>query len=232
MKKGDRIQTAKSYKGEIRHGVALSISGGKVTMLGDDGSTTLRAPLAAFAPSPLPFPPSLRSTLKRGDRVKWVDEETKEERLGVVEKASLPFLTVVMDGGESTIKAVAGVFSPSDKPLPTDGVPTPMDAYEVKGYRKTAGHDDSQPFVGAVHRDGRKILDASNDGWGGCNRYRGDMADVRRMHDDAKAWAAAFGHGDTIEPEDLWLDWYANYRPYGGLAADYLRPLGKGRGGE
>lgn len=194
-------------------------------MLCDDGVSTLRGPLIAFISSDKLFPATLKTDLAKGDRVWWTDEETREERHGVVEKVQLCFVTAVTDGGGNTIKAVAGVFSRSDKPLPCDCVATPMDAYQVRGYRKTAGHEESQPFVARVYRDGKKILAAENDGRGGCNLYRGSRSDLGRFQADGTAWAAAFGHLNAVEPEDCWLDWFVNYRPFGGLAADYLRSL-------
>jgi len=228
MKKNDRVATVKPHQGAICHGIVMGVSSGKLRVLLDDGVTVLRGGHAAFVPSSLPLPEKLRNPFAKNDRVAW--NAGGDFLHGTVIRVSGFTLKVVADGGMSEVSGDFTLFKSSNKPLAAYSAPSPMAAYEVRGYREVAGHDDSTPFIASIYRDGKKVFSASDDGWGGGASYRGATEDVERFHRDAREWAVANGGSDyEFGASDLWVEWYACRRPYGCSAREYLtEPLGSG----
>jgi hypothetical protein len=146
-----------------------------------------------------------------------------------VTKVSIKTAKVTASDGEFEYTVPFGAIKPSDKPVEKDP-PSPMDAYEVRKYKEVAGHDDSQPFQAEIWKNGKKILIASNDGWGGSNNYspanwesEGCKEDLSQFHKDADAWQLQFGIKKPFEPADDWIAWYAYSRPVGITAAQYCK---------
>ena len=158
--------------------------------------------------------------MTKGDRVET--EIAGETVRGTVLRITNGIAKVAVDGGKCTARGLATKFRPTDVPAPRDPQ-TPADRWAVEGYRAIRGHGDSPTFHAWVTLDGKRVLEAMNDGHGGCNEYRGDPDVRRRLFDDAKAWAEALCPGAlTFEQADTWVDWHANQRPYGVLAQAML----------
>ncbi len=158
--------------------------------------------------------------MTKGDRVET--EYKGQTVLGTVLRVLNGAAKVAIDGGKITLRGPATAFRPTDVPAPRDP-PTPADRWAVDGYRQIRGHGDSPTFHAWLTLDGRRVLEAMNDGRGGCNEYRGDVEVQRRLHDDMTAWSEALCPGAlTFEQADTWLDWYATQRPYGVLARTML----------
>jgi hypothetical protein len=174
-------------------------------------------------------------TFSKGDRV---EADIKGGvQLGTVEKVSGAKVTVVLDGGRASISGPPGAFRPSNVVQEQDP-PSPMDRWTVQGYKRVAGHDDSTPFQATVCLDGVPMLHASNDGWGGCNRYvampgslekLGGTHPAVRLENDAYAFWTAAGLKEAREAADLWVTWKVEMRPWNvtakGYADDFNRSM-------
>lgn len=158
--------------------------------------------------------------MSKGDRVQT---EYKGQTVhGTVLRIAAGMAKVAVDGGRYTLRGPVTTFRPSDVQAPRDP-PTPADRWAVTGYRSIRGHGDSPTFHAWVTLDGRRVLEAMNDGHGGCNEYRGDIAVQQQLRADTTAWAEALCPGAlTFEQADTWLDWYVNQRPLGVLARTML----------
>lgn len=161
-------------------------------------------------------------TLRKGDRVAFKHQGAV--LTGTVVKGGSKKIKVIRDGGKYEVTGPPECFRKFDLPLPKDP-PSPMDKYEVISYKEINGHGDTPTFSCTITKDGIPIIQASNDGWGGSNMYypigNGSHQDVKAFVDAARAWAVQFGASNPIESEDLWIDWYENYKPYAVTAQKY-----------
>ena len=227
MRKKDRVETATPYKGAIQYGIVTSVTKGKVHVILDDGVSCISGPARCFLYSNKPRPSTL-TCFTKGDRVEVTDEGKME--YGTVHKADLMRVTIILDGGKLQFSTAPSNIRHSNQPYAKDTIATPMDKYEVRGYREVSGHDDSVPFVATIYRDGKRILHAENDGWGGSDNYTGHHKDVMQFEADAKEWGRLFGVDDLFEPASTWITWYVTARPYGGTAQVYLAEWQKSMG--
>lgn len=163
----------------------------------------------------------MTAKLKKGDRVEFNDRDGTV-KAGVVERGGAK-VTVVLDGGKMQMRGPASLFKLSDKPLPKDP-PHPMDDWDIVGY-KAAGGEETIRFEATITYKGKKVLHASNGGFGGSNQYgalRGvDRAIEKKFFDDARQWAADHGADNPFEPEDSWVTWKTNEAPYGITAQNH-----------
>ena len=155
-------------------------------------------------------------SLRKGQRVEFVYEGKRN--FGVVSKGGSKKVTVVIDGAKEQISSTPHAFRLSDVPLPIDS-PNVMDKWSVKKYEEIEGHGDSSTFHAHICLNGKVVIEAMNDGWGGSNVYQPlnnhkyDIVD--KFRNDAKEWAKSFGYTDPFEIEDIWIEWYVYKRPYG-----------------
>ncbi len=168
-------------------------------------------------------------TLRKGDRVCFKVKDGFKQ--GVVLRGGAKKVTAIADSDpEREWSGPSSLFVPSDVPVPKDD-PSPMDRYSLKGYKEIEGHGDSATFSAKICLDGKPLMHAGNNGWGGSNEYHPLSMDTGyREALDAfttavKAWAKQFGYENMQEPEDWWVQWYQNERPYGVLAANSIRKL-------
>lgn len=142
---------------------------------------------------------------------------------GVVFKGGSKNITVIFDGGDKQITAPVHLFRLSDHPLPKDK-PSVMDEYTVSAYKDLGMGLDNLMFKAIILRDGKPVLSVQNSGDGGCNHYSplDNRNSLDQFYKDTRAWVTQFGYPDMIEPEDTWVDWYVNMRPYGVLAEKYI----------
>jgi len=149
---------------------------------------------------------------------------------GVVERGGKRRVTVVIFGEPN--KAVKGspiCFTPTEFDIPEDPSPDPMAGYEVRKHRIIPKLcDDTIAYHAEVWKDGKRILDASNNGSGGPDSFyptqKGKTyAVVKQFEDNADAWARECGLKNPFESGGMWIDWYINHRPYGETARDYMQ---------
>lgn len=221
FKKNGRVSFL--FEGAETLGVVFSAAaaGQRLKVVLDDGVRCVSGSSRIFSPSSEPLPKALINPFKKGDRVGWVDRDGASF-VGTVVKVSQTNVNATHDGGDVTTVGHFSGFAPSSVPLVLDSVATPMDAYEVRNYRKIRGHDDTQPFEANIYRNGRRVLAASDDGWGGGVAYEGPEDDLQQLYADAGEWARINGDTPDNECAGIWIDWYVNRRPFGGLAANYL----------
>jgi hypothetical protein len=164
----------------------------------------------------------------KGDRVET--EFTQVTRYGTVTSIRGATMTVRLDGGIETVKGSVTSFRKSESLQETEP-PSLMDRWSVTGYKTVAGHDDSIPFVATVCLNKIPVIRASNDGWGGCNRYDQlsqpeEMTDpVAALEADAKVFWEAAGITNLGESADLWLSWLTESRPYNVTAKAYAEKI-------
>lgn len=159
---------------------------------------------------------------KKGDRVEFTTREGVLVTGYIKSVTKTGIVKLAQEGGEFMWKVGIRVLRDASTPAAVDE-PSVMDKWGLKGYRKTSGHDDSQPFVAKITLNGKVVGEAYNDGWGGANLYYFDSHGIRQMFtDDAKAWWLQMsGSTDSFEIEGLWIDWCANERPVGITARKY-----------
>lgn len=225
-RKGDRVCYFNKDSQEYIH--ATVYKGGALTIRvrHDDGKTGVRGHVSLFKTSLKDTPKSTTKTFHRNDRVEYDSKKEDKTIYGVVAKGGNTDIVIILDGGKYEVKVHAAIVHNSNKPLPKD-VPNPMDNYEVKGYKVIHGHDDSEPFRATIYKDGKAILSASNDGWGGGNQYHvlkdTDKEATTKFYADCKAWAVQFGDKKPFEPADTWVTWYQYQRPYGITGEAYVK---------
>ncbi|HPX74027.1 MAG TPA: hypothetical protein PKW51_08950 [Methanoregulaceae archaeon] len=161
---------------------------------------------------------------KKGDHVEWKNKDRTIEH-GVVEKGGSKKITVIKLGGKIVVTGSAACFRPSSFTIPLDP-DNPMAKWGVRNYRVVPGHDDLEPFVCIITHDGKDVIRARQDGWGGPNLYERlscspqDIED--RLRAESKAWAQHYGWKDPIEAEDCWLYWATKLQPYGVMSKEYI----------
>ena len=165
---------------------------------------------------------------KKGDRVEFMLKNKKA--YGVVEKGGAKNLTVILDGAEEKITGHVSFFTLSDHPIPKDE-PNMMDKYSIKGFKNGGINTDGHMFSCTILEDGVPIAYVSQGGEGGPNNYTPKKPftwdEIKTFMAEAKAWCELFGYKDPIEPEDSWVDWWLNDRPYGKLGEKYFESLRK-----
>lgn len=161
---------------------------------------------------------------KKGQRIECTFKG--ETKYGVVSKGGKNKITVVLDGGVTELKGHVSLFRTSDKPLPKDK-PSVMDKWEVKKYKEIKGHGDTPTFEAAICLNGKPVIQAMNDGWGGPNMYYGDFEVVKQFENDASEWAKTFGCKNATEMDGIWIEWYVFKRPYGVTAEQELAEFNK-----
>lgn len=228
FKRNDRIKFVHPQRRETVHGVVAKVAGGKATVMTDD-LETFTGPVGGLQGSDKPVPEPLLARLgvgkafAKGDRVCF--DHRGETLHGVVTKGGAARIVVVLDGGRQRTSGPAAGFRASDKPLPKDP-PSEMDRWGVVDHRASARmSEETEAFTATVTYDGKPVAHARNDGRGGCNLYQplpGQGRDLLdRLHADAAEWTRRNG-GEPFEPEDDWLSWAANERPFGVTAADHF----------
>ena len=168
---------------------------------------------------------------KKGDRVEWQDKDHK--KYGVVEKGGSKKITIILDildGAKFRIKGNVSCFSLSDHPLAKDE-PNIMDKYSVINLKSAGMNTDGEMWTATVILNGRTpIANVSQGGFGGpCEYFHisgikdGDIKEsykkIEQFKADAKEWAQLFSDRNMIEPEDTWVVWWNDERPYGKTAA-------------
>lgn len=172
---------------------------------------------------------------KKGDRVEFKMEDGMN--YGVVKKGGRNTIVVVLDGGDSEVKAGVRFFRLSDKPLPTDK-PNMMDKYSIKGYKEGGMNTDGLMFSCTLCLYGKPIAHISQGGHGGPNSYQFIVKDYKndteirasrevlnQFYKDTKAWAALFNYENPLEIEDDWVEWWLHMRPYGRTAEAYITQM-------
>jgi hypothetical protein len=153
----------------------------------------------------------------KNDRVETDhDGETPVGTIKSISKAT-GRATVILDGGERSISGHISLFRPSGVPVAPD-VPSPMDRWDVQKYvEHDRASEETTCFHAVITLDGKPVIQASNDGRGGCNRYyplpKAPANVVRIFESAAAAWFDGLG-GKASEPDGLWIDWKARRRPY------------------
>ena len=167
--------------------------------------------------------------MKKGQRAETTYKG--EVLTGVIASGGAKKNVMILDGGDNMISGPPQSFRPSDAPLPTDK-PNNMDKWGIKNYKEVHGHDDSVPFTCKITLNGKAVMFAENDGWGGCNSYspltsfsKTFRNTEKQFREDAQRWAREIGGVERkiLEVEDLWISWMAYGKPYGQLGADYLK---------
>ena len=154
--------------------------------------------------------------LKKRDRVEF--EYEGKTVYGVVEKGGSKKIEVVIDGGDNMVGGSPKCFRLSDEPLPKDE-PNVMDKWSVKGRKDIEGHGDSPTFSAKICLSGKPVMHVGNNGWGGGNEYHPlkgfDYSVFDQFIADVRAWVGLFGDETMHEPDDFWVSWYTDDRPYG-----------------
>lgn len=166
--------------------------------------------------------------VRKGDRVEFFGPGGSKELLfGVMVSVGAKSARAIMDGAEMEMKGDPRAFRPSTHPLPKDP-PHEMDRWGVSAYREFKhGHGDSATFHANITLDGKKVMTAENDGWGGSNLYSGPRAIQDQFHKDSEKWAQDHGSPFKGENGDLWVDWKQNKQPYGLTAKAYFADCAK-----
>ena len=101
-----------------------------------------------------------------------------------------------------------------------------MSRYDVKSYKEHAAlSQETTAFSANITFDGKVVLQATNDGHGGCNMYYPTTKSGPDFHADVKRWAEENGHPDAFEPEDQWIDWHRFGRVIGVAPGDAIYSL-------
>jgi hypothetical protein len=168
--------------------------------------------------------------MKKGARVfVWLSEDGKRYQTshGVQHHGTIlkrhafrghPGFQVIFDNDRHHVSTVPADFvHPSTVPDPMLAEDLgPMAKYTFTGCKRF-NTSDGYAFRAVIRRDGKKIGDVENGGYGGCNFYRGDVSEfleectafVRRLIPDA------------MEAPDLFIEWITNNRERGQMWAEY-----------
>jgi len=179
-------------------------------------------------------------TFKRGERVafhapsdlKFVFSSARAGSIlvnGVVDarrtfRGRKVFDVLVYRDGQTLRLTIPTEYAFAATPLP-EAETDPMSTYSVTGYKGIKGHGDSDTFHATIRLNGKVVLEAMNDGWGGPNEYRGSAGRSAgdALETAAKAWFAHYGYPEIFgETADMWLDWYVHDRPLGVTAREYV----------
>jgi len=169
---------------------------------------------------------------KIGDRVELIIRKDSSKNCGdvetvhgVVKKGGSETVTVILDGGKKQVKCHVSLLEISDHHLPTDP-PNLMDKYSIIKFK--SAEVGRTLFSCTVRKDGKPFVEVEQHGHGGPNRY--DPIDIKKDREiymqflkDAKEWTEMFGDKDAIEPEDTWVEWWYDLRPYGVTAKMHMK---------
>lgn len=154
--------------------------------------------------------------MKKGTHVQYRDQDGLHQGI-VVKGTTKPNgrVTVILIGGKMKAAGPASAFKPCTIDIPKDE-PSPMDDYLVTGYKEFPQmSQETIAFVARVKYKGKVILEARNDGCGGCTYFYGNGGAEEQFQEDIRQWARQFGGEDMTEKDDFWLQWWVNERPYG-----------------
>jgi hypothetical protein len=225
---GDRVDFQnKSFKGTKAGSVIKVDMFGMMQVTADDGEVWNVFAKAA-EPSKTPAPKNLVQNPTRyakGDRVEWTQRGTVI--YGVVSTGGSGTIKVIHDGGEMVSSGDARTFRPSQHPLKKDD-PDAMDRWTLVNYKAIERRSrETTCFDAKIALDGKPVIEASNDGGGGCNFYRplpgAPKGICDKLDADAKAWRARAA-GRELERSydaDMWISWKADKQPYGVTAAAF-----------
>lgn len=217
-KKYDRIQV--TTRAGIVHGYVYK-TGTKITMMLDDGKRLVKASPAAFTRSEAPLPadsPFNAPIEQKGARVQFEHEGRALQ--GIVIKGDM--FEARIRAGLMEITIPQGDFQKSDIEVPLDP-PTPMDRWSVRKYKPVnALSEETIAFTAEILLDGRKVIDASNQGHGGCNTYHGERQYIDQLEADATVWATLCGDERPSESADTWVGWYGEDKPIGVTATEHF----------
>jgi hypothetical protein len=224
FKKGDRVE------GVTRTGIVYGFvqrvgkGGSEVTMVLDDGRRVLKGNPKLFKESTHPVPedsPFRKTFTEPGERVRIADRGRFIE--GYVISGDI--FSAKVRSGLAIYTAPQAVLSKSEVVPPVDP-PSPMDKWSIGKYRANeAASQETTFFTAEILLDGKKVIDARNDGHGGCNFYHGPHEIVQRFMEDARAWAIQHGEEDPFEPDGTWVDWAATAKPYKFTATEYFAEM-------
>lgn len=85
--------------------------------------------------------------------------------------------------------------------------------YEIKAYKRVKIGPEGGAFTASIYRDGKKVMTAENDGWGGQNVYT-DLSDPKMPRRHVGAEVDRFNEfakqalGDDVEPADAWMNFH------------------------
>jgi len=167
--------------------------------------------------------------LKKHDRVEF---KTKDGiGYGVITSVSAKTgkVKVTLDGGERTGSGHFSIFKLSDHPLPTDPVGGAMAEWAVKKYKDYPSmSEETTCYEATITRNGKPVIRGSNRGHGACDDFdalhpHGTYDDVRDFSKACEKWVKENASKDHIEPEGMWVLYYATYRPYGTTSKDFFK---------
>jgi hypothetical protein len=226
---GDRIEfQSKSFKGTKTGSVNKVDMFGMMQVTADDGMIWDVFAKSA-EPSKTPAPKGVAAnptSYAKGDRVEFTQGGTII--YGVVSRGGSS-VKVIHDGGEKVTSGDARAFRPSQQPLKKDS-PDAMDRWTLASYKAIERRSrETTCFDAKIALDGKPVIEASNDGGGGCNFYRplpgAPKGVCDKLEADAKAWRIRVtgkepekSYGDDA---DMWISWKADKQPYGVTAAAY-----------
>ena len=156
---------------------------------------------------------------KKGDVVDVLAPDGNTLR-GIVTKVAKVYATVRTLHSE--------VDAPFDLITTADATPgadasDAMKDYDVKSYKEHRElSEETEAFSAKITYRGKVVLEASNNGHGGCNMYYPTVKGGPNFHADVKRWAEENGHPNPIEPEDTWIDWHRVGRLIGVPATEVI----------
>lgn len=225
MKKNTFVQFVDPKTQQVRCGVVLGMRGGKLCVLLSDKRTLVSGPPRMFTARNEPVPEFFPPPFAKGDTVEFTANGVT--KLGVVERVNATQAVVICDGGCSKIQGHPWQFKLSPKSLACEADDGLMSEYSVKAYRVLRGHGDVPAYSATVFHRGRRFAEVLNDGWGGpssCQPCSGvEPREMRRFEEAVDQWVREAGEKDVLFALESWIDWFANFRPYGMTASEYFR---------
>jgi len=224
---GTRVKT--NYRGKEVHGMVSGHkrNGNLVVVIDDVDGQSLVGPRTSFKPSDVPAPATApRLTYAKGDRVETLYRGVLKH--GTVTTFRNGRVTALIDGGVEKISGSVACFKPSSKVVAPEPF-SPLDGYDVINYRRYAGlSQETDAFTAHITWKGKRAIEVSNDGQGGCNRYHRIDINDRKVEDTFHAAAVAWAklNGCDLDPTtaaDLWVSW--KNEPAGQTAREYLAPF-------
>ena len=233
---GDRVECTNPRDNAVIVGTVKGfLDGERISVTLDDGSG-FRWHWKYFRPNAT-VAPRIVNPFVVGDRVE-TDEKNGSITYGTVISVRDYKITMEVDGGiGSTIRGPFKLFRPSNKPVPApvkrkfvrEDCPCGMDAYSVTKFKATPvrkgvweGHEGNG-YHAIVARDGKNVLEAYNEGVGGCGRIavlpgNGQPADAAAFMGSLKHWYVVQWGRECDAGEDLidvWVEWYHFEKPKG-----------------
>lgn len=218
VKKNDRAQITigqTTYLGFVAKG------GAQITMVLDNGKQQVTRPAAQFVASDQPVPedsPFRNVFVEKGARVEFDDAGRLQQ--GIVVSGDV--FAAKVRSGSLEYNVPQHMLKKSSVPVPVDP-PGPMDAWSVRKYKAVeALSEETIAFTAEILYEGKKVLDAKNNGHGGCNIYYGSFEMQQKLAEDAKAWAMSFGDEKPFESDDEWVAWAGEEKPLGITATEHF----------